>query len=298
MYQIKQSSTARPLMFLMVDSTDHVTGKTGLTPTVTLSKNGGAFASPSGAVSEVAHGWYAVAGNATDSSTLGPLALHATGTAADPTDVIYDCVLDLPGVAQTGDSFARVGAPAGASVSADIAAVKAETAAINAKTTSLPSDPADASDIAASFVTVNATLATLTGFVDTEVAAIKAKTDALPSDPADASVVAGLIAALEAKVDIVDTNVDAILVDTGTDIPASLDAVPTALENADALLNRDMSAVTVTNSRSPINALRILRNKVDVPLGTVYAEDDATAAWTFTTTTDAGAEAITVVDPT
>lgn len=49
--------------------------------------------------------------------------------------------------------------------------------------------------------------------------------DNLPSDPADASVVAGLIAALEAKVDIVDTNVDAILVDTGTDIPATLTSI-------------------------------------------------------------------------
>lgn len=35
---------------------------------------------------------------------------------------------------QTGDSFARLGAPAGASVSADIAAAKSDTAAIKAKT--------------------------------------------------------------------------------------------------------------------------------------------------------------------
>ena len=66
---------------------------------------------------------------------------------------------------------------------------------------------------------------------------------------------------------------------------------------ADALLNRDMSAVTVTNSRSPINALRALRNKVSVTAGTVYAEDDATAAWTFTTTVDAAQSPITVIDP-
>lgn len=89
---LKQSSTAQPLMFLMVDSTDHVTGKTGLSPTVTLSKNGGAFASPSGAVTEVANGWYKVAGNATDTNTLGPLILHATGTAADPVDIVFDVV--------------------------------------------------------------------------------------------------------------------------------------------------------------------------------------------------------------
>lgn len=88
----KQSDTTYPLFFLMVDSTDHVTGKTGLSPTVTLSKNGGAFASPSGAVSEVGNGLYKVAGNATDSNTVGELWLHATATGADPTDTSYTVV--------------------------------------------------------------------------------------------------------------------------------------------------------------------------------------------------------------
>lgn len=83
---VQQSSAGYPLLFLMVDSTDHVTGKTGLTPTVTISKAGAAFASPAGAVTEIANGWYKVAGNATDTNTFGPIALHATGTAADPTD--------------------------------------------------------------------------------------------------------------------------------------------------------------------------------------------------------------------
>ena len=40
-------------------------------------------------------------------------------------------------VPQTGDSFARLGAPAGLSVSADVAAVKSDTGAIKAKTDSL-----------------------------------------------------------------------------------------------------------------------------------------------------------------
>lgn len=88
----KQSDTTYPLFFLMVDSTDHVTGKTGLSPTVTLSKNGGAFASPSGAVSEVGNGLYKVAGNATDSNTVGELWVHATATGADPTDTSYTIV--------------------------------------------------------------------------------------------------------------------------------------------------------------------------------------------------------------
>lgn len=89
---LKQSSTAQPLMFLMIDSSDHISAKTGLSPTVTLSKSGGSFASPAGAVTEVANGWYKVAGNATDTGTLGPLILHATGTAADPVDIEYEVV--------------------------------------------------------------------------------------------------------------------------------------------------------------------------------------------------------------
>lgn len=45
---------------------------------------------------------------------------------------------------------------------------------------------------------------------NSDIAAIKAKTDNLPSDPADASVVAGLIAAVDTKIDTIDTVVDAV----------------------------------------------------------------------------------------
>jgi len=76
----------------MVLASDHITGATGLSPTVTLSKNGGSFASPSGAVTEIANGWYAVAGNASDTNTLGPLILHATAGTADPCDVQHEIV--------------------------------------------------------------------------------------------------------------------------------------------------------------------------------------------------------------
>lgn len=98
-YAVKQATTAQPLLFLMIDSSDHVSPKTGLSPTVTLSKNGGSFASPSGAVSEIGSGWYKVAGNATDNATLGPLALHATSAGADPTDVVFPVVAFDPLVA-------------------------------------------------------------------------------------------------------------------------------------------------------------------------------------------------------
>lgn len=74
----------------------------------------------------------------------------------------YTVVSDL-GTVQTGDAFARLGAPAGESVSADIAAIKAETAAIVADTNELQVDDYPTS-IAA---------------VKTVVDAIQAKTDDL-----------------------------------------------------------------------------------------------------------------------
>ena len=89
MYPLLQSSTAQPLVFYMVASSDHISALTGATPTVTIRKPGGSFASPSGAVTEIANGWYQVAGNATDTNTLGPLLLHATATSGDPTDVLF-----------------------------------------------------------------------------------------------------------------------------------------------------------------------------------------------------------------
>ena len=54
-----------------------------------------------------------------------------------------------------------------------------EIAAIKAKTDNLPSDPADASDIASSFSTVNTKLDAIDDYVDSEVAAVKAVTDKL-----------------------------------------------------------------------------------------------------------------------
>lgn len=64
---------------------------------------------------------------------------------------------------------------------------------------------------------LSGSVGSVTGLTAADVGAIKAKTDNLPSDPADASVVAGLIAAVESKVDTIDTNVDSVLADTGTD---------------------------------------------------------------------------------
>lgn len=138
-YPVKQSTTAQPLVFFMTDSSDHITGKTGLSPTVTLSKNGGSFASPSGAVSEIGSGWYKVAGNATDNGTLGPLILHATSSGADPTDVEFMVVAYDPQAAYS---------------TLDAAGVRSATGLASAN--------------------LDTQLSTIAGYIDTEVAAILA----------------------------------------------------------------------------------------------------------------------------
>lgn len=68
---------------------------------------------------------------------------------------------------------------------------------------------------------------------------------------------------------------------------------------ADALLKRNMASVSGESARSPLNALRFLRNKWSATGSTltVFKEDDATSAWTSTITTATGAQPVTISDP-
>lgn len=72
--------------FFMTLSSDHITGATGKTVTVTISKGGGAFAAAGGAVTEISSGWYYISLTTTDTNTLGDLAFHCTASGCDATD--------------------------------------------------------------------------------------------------------------------------------------------------------------------------------------------------------------------
>jgi len=67
---------------------------------------------------------------------------------------------------------------------------------------------------------------------------------------------------------------------------------------ADAVLARNLASVSGASSRSLLNAIRALRNRVAIAAGTitVYEEDDATPAWTGAVTTAAG-NPIVQIDP-
>jgi hypothetical protein len=88
----------------------------------------------------------------------------------------------------------------------------------------------------------------------------------------------------------------------GASISADLADIPTAIENADALLNRDMSTGTDSGSatvRTVRQALRFLRNKWSISGSTltVTKEDDSTASWTSTLSTSGSAEPVVGSDP-
>jgi hypothetical protein len=138
------------------------------------------------------------------------------------------------------------------------------TAALGVNLVSAAADSINASVLATDAVAeIQSGLATATNLatVDTVVDAIKAKTDNLPASPAA----------------------------TGD--------IPTATQNADELLKRDMSAVTGEASRSVLNSMRFIRNGFSIAgtTLTVLKEDDATAAYTRDLTVDPTAQPITGV---
>lgn len=85
---------------------------------------------------------------------------------------------------------------------------------------------------------------------------------------------------------------------TGEALTAAAVASPTAVQNADALLGRNLAGGS-NGGRTVQDALRPARNKVTIvgSTVTVYEEDDTTPAWTGALTTNPAAEPITGVDP-
>ncbi len=125
--QIKQNTVIK-IPFFMVDATDSITGKTGLSPTVTLSKDGAGFVSAVGSVTEIGLGWYYLTpstSGANDIGTLGSLALHATATGADPFDEVHQVFVDI-----TGGAVASVTAIVSANLTQILGTTLTETAGL------------------------------------------------------------------------------------------------------------------------------------------------------------------------
>lgn len=274
---------------------------------------------------------------------------------------------------QTGDAFARLGAPAGASVSADVAAVKAETAtiladtnelqtdwvnggrldllidAIKAKTDNLPASPAATGDIPTAGAVADAVwdeilsghavsgstgeaLSAAGGAGDPWItslpgsytsgqaghilgtyldAAISSRSTYAGADTAGTTTLLSRLTATRAgyldnlsggAVALASSILDAAGLRSALGLAsANLDTqladLPTANENADALLGRNVAGGSSTG-RLVKEALYFLRNKWTNGGGTltVYGTDDTTPAWTASLTQSPG-DPVSAVDP-
>lgn len=81
-----------------------VTPMTGVTVTANISKNGGAFAATSNAVTEIGNGWYKVTLTTTETNTAGPLIVRATGTNCNTWTDYHEVTAGVPASGVTLDS--------------------------------------------------------------------------------------------------------------------------------------------------------------------------------------------------
>ena len=161
--------------------------------------------------------------------------------------------------AQSGDAYARLGAPAGASVSADVAAVKAQTAAIEADTQDLQTQ-------------VGVDGAGLTAIGDTRIANLDAT---VSSRLAAASYAAPLDAAgTRTAIGLATANLDTQLAGLPTD--ADVQAAATAALNAyDPPTNAEFEARTLlAASYATAAALDAVDNYVDTEIAAIKAKTD------------------------
>lgn len=82
---IKKGVALNNFVILMKDSTDHSSGKTGLTVTGTIRKDAGSFTSLSGTITEINYGLYSIDTISSDEMNADILTLRFTATGADDT---------------------------------------------------------------------------------------------------------------------------------------------------------------------------------------------------------------------
>jgi hypothetical protein len=246
MAEVKQNASVRVFVRL-VDVGDRytpITGKTGADATVTFAKGDGTTANYAGSatLTELSAGAYSGAGiyqltvPTAVTDVLGPLGYIISVSGAEkfpgePLDVVANTA---------ADNYTRLGAPAGASHAADVAAVKSavdtnatNVTAVKAKTDNLPGDPASQATTGTAITSAVSTLATSSALTtvgtsvtaikaktdnlpaspanETTLAAVKTKTDALPSDPADESLLEAAVAAVASSVTSVSGKADTLL---------------------------------------------------------------------------------------
>lgn len=198
-----------------------------------------------------------------DEAISGHATSGSTGEALSAAGAAGDpWITALPGSYSAGQAGYIVGTNLNATVSSRATQTSVDT--VDTVVDAILVDTAEIG-VAGAGLTALATQAsvnTIDDFLDTEVAAIKAKTDLIPA------------------------------------APAAVGDIPTAVENADALLGRNVSGGS-SSGRTVKQAFHFIRNRWVVSSGTltVYDTDDSTSSWTASVTGTAGADPVTASDP-
>jgi hypothetical protein len=306
---LKQSTATTVKVGPFLDATDGVTAETALTISqadIRLSKNGGAFAQTSNAAGAThdENGWYGVPLSTTDTGTCGVLVVAIAESGALPLWVsflvvpanVYDSLIggtdalqvdatqveggdatDALGTPQSGDAYARLGAPAGASHAADIAAIKTDSGNLITRV-GTPSNlgggatlAQNLSDIESQTDDIGAAGAGLTG-----IAAVGAVTGNVGGN------VAGSVGSLgaQAKLDV-NAEADAALADVGltTTVTGRIDA---AVSTRSTYAGGDTPGTTTLLSRLTSTRAGLLDN-LDAAVSTrsTYAGGDTSGTTTL-----------------
>ena len=75
-------------MILLTSNVDHITGISGLTPSIYLSKNCGNFALITPIIESKGNGWYKIELTSGHTDTIGDLVVHIEDADSDPADVV------------------------------------------------------------------------------------------------------------------------------------------------------------------------------------------------------------------
>ena len=264
-------TSGTPIVYYVIDGGTQATG----TGTAAHEGNGCWSYAPVQAETNGAHVAFtmALSGAISQSVNVWPVAY-------DPGDVADLGLSALTGhTPQTGDSFSRIGAPAGASVSADVAAVKSDTAAVLVDTNQLQGDWTDGGRLdlivdAIKAVTDNlpnsgaltdlATAAALVT-VDTVVDGIKAVTDNLPDAGALTSIAtAAALTAVDTVVDAIQVKTDSLTFSTANKVDSRVDYVGAHAVTTPDDFKADVSALATAAAVATVDTVvDVIQAKTD-----------------------------------
>lgn len=329
MIYLKQSTASQEIpLGHFVDDADGKTAETSLTianTDIKVWKSGATTLANknSGGATHISGGIYYAVLDATDTDTLGPLVIFVAVSGALAvrlectvmTSARYDALFGSGALDVNVTAMAADVVTASAIASDAIGALELAAGAASEIATAVRSELTTELGRIDAAVSTRATPAQVNTEVDTALADYDGPTHAeltsaiAAGDDAVLSAVAALnnlssaqaqtaaAAALTAYDPPTHAELTSGLAAADDAVLTAIDALPTAVENADALLARNIGGGSSTG-RTVTQALRALRNKTALSGSTVtvYREDDTTSDWTATVTTS-DRSPIASVDP-